>query len=318
MVTKKKKADADALDFEGLAPGSVVRHSCALCLSCIFRLFTEQMNVAPRTAYTEIRRYTPSIAELTARAPSRPFFKPTGEKHPRCPYCDASKRWHARIDLYRIEGGKQTDAARRALVKKLPTKEDQFLISEEKKTAREVFFDWLERLGQSLDFESDEAWMIEAARAYLERREPKTDWAAAFEGTARVRRSQRLAEGWERDGARLFLSPALYNEILLVQYLVSRSHRHGGRTFEGRLTLAELIRRTRMGLRRDAAASGSQTEQHTDRFELLEQLVEQLAGGDRTVKLHYILDRRDLLDKARAIYAGEEGGKEGRGKRLKG
>lgn len=304
MVTKRTKAGDDALDLTGFPPGAVVRHTRALCLSCIFRLFTEQLNLAPRTAYTEIRRYTPTTTEMTTREPARPFFNPTGERNARCPYCDASKRWHARIDLYRIEGGKATDGARRALVKTLPTKENQFLISEEKKSAREVFFDWLERLGRRLDFESDEAWMKEAARAYLERREPKTDWAAAFDGVARVRRSQRLEEGWERDGARLFLAPTLYDEILLVQYLVSRSHRHGGRTFEGRLTLGELIRRTRAVLHRDAQQpAAAQSAPPADRFDLLEQMVEQLTGGDQTVKLHYLLDRRDLLDRARAVYA---------------
>ena len=54
-----------------------------------------------------------------------------------------------------------------------------------------------------------------------------------------------MSEGWERDGARLFLAPSLYSEALLIQYLVSRSHAHGGLTLEGRLTLMELIRRLR-------------------------------------------------------------------------
>jgi hypothetical protein len=307
----KSKAGNDAPDFGALPAGSVVRQTRSLCLACIFGLFTEQMGLAPRTAYTEIRRYAPTPTELTARDPQRPFFEPTGERNPRCPYCDAAKRWHARLDLYRVEGGRQTDAARRALVRSLPVKDDQFVFIEEKRTAREVFFDWLERLGQELDFEDDAAWMMRAARAYLERREPKTDWGALFDGASRVRRSHRLEEGSERDGARLFLAPRLYSEVLVVQYLVSRSHRHGGRTFEGRLTLPELLGRTRAGLRQDAAAGASQTAvpaaatqpaAPADRFDLLEQLVEQLAGGDRTIKLYYILDRRDLLDKARAAY----------------
>ncbi|HZI18616.1 MAG TPA: hypothetical protein VEY09_08465 [Pyrinomonadaceae bacterium] len=304
---KSKKAAGEAPDFGALPAGFVVRHGRSLCLACVFGLFTEQLGLAPRTAYAQVRRYNPTPAELTAREPRRPFFDATeGERHPRCPYCDASKRWHALLTLYRVEGGRQTDAARRALVKSLPTKDEQFVVTEEKRTAREVFFDWLERLGQGLDFEDEEAWMRAAARAYLERREPKTDWSAAFDSAAaRVRRSQRLEEGWERDGARLFLAPQLYNEVLVVQYLVSRSHRHGGRTFEGRLTLPELLRRTRTGLRQqapDADMPAPTAEPPPDRFDLLEHLVEQLAGGDRTVKLHYILDRRDLLDKARTAY----------------
>src|SRR5215204_4374817 len=169
----KATAPKDVLDFGEFPAGSVTRHEVTLCLSCIFKLFTNQMGLAPRTAYNEIRRYAPTVGELTAREPARPFFKPAGEKNPHCPYCDAPKRWHARLGVYRVEGGKASDAARRALVKKLPTKDEQFLIGEERKTAKQVFFEWLERLGQRLDFEDDAAWMLAAARSYLERREPK-------------------------------------------------------------------------------------------------------------------------------------------------
>jgi hypothetical protein len=267
-----------------------------LCLSCIYKLFTNQLGLAPRTAYNEIRRYAPTVGELTAREPQRPFFKPTGQKNPHCPYCDAPKRWHAQLRVYRVEGGKASDAARRALVKKLPTKDEPFLIGEEKKTAKQLFFEWLERLGQSLDFEDDAAWMPVAARAYLERREPKADWAAAFDGARAVRRSQRIEEGWEREGARLFLAPALYNDVLLVQYLVSRSHRHGGRTFEGRLTLPDLVGRMRRGGHLDAQGITDR-----DRFDVLEQLVEHLTGGDAPARLHFITDRRELLERAKEV-----------------
>lgn len=292
----KAKASQDVLDFGGFPAGSVTRHEVTLCLSCIFKLFTNQLGLAPRTAYNEIRRYAPTVEELTSRDPQRPFFKPTDGKSSHCPYCDAPKRWHAAVRVYRVEGGKASDAARRALVKKLPTKDEQFLITEEKKAARQVFFEWLERLGQTLDFEDDATWMLAAARAYLERRAPKTDWAAAFEGARAVRRSQRIEEGWERDGARLFLAPALYNDVLLVQYLVSRSHRHGGRTFEGRLTLPDLVGRLRRGGHLDAQGITDR-----DRFDVLEQLVEHLTGGDAPARLHFITDRRELLDRARDV-----------------
>ena len=293
----KAKAPKDVLDFGEFPAGSVTRHEVTLCLACIFKLFTQQLGLAPRTAYNEIRRYAPTVEELTARDPQRPFFKPSDEKNPRCPFCDAAKRWHAALRVHRVEGGKASDAARKTLIKRLPAKDEQFQIHEEKRTARQVFFEWLERLGQELDFETDASWMPAAARAYLQRRDPKTDWAEAFGGVRQVRRSQRLDEGWERDGARLFLAPTLYNDVLLVQYLVSRSHRHGGRTFEGRLTLRELARGMRRGGHLEAHGIESR-----DEFEILEQLVEHLTGGDATARLHFIVDRRDLLDTAREVY----------------
>src|SRR4051812_16638652 len=225
----KAKQARDVLDFSGFPAGSVSRQDVTLCLACIFRLFTNQLGLAPRTAYDEIRRYSPTVEELTAREPQRPFFKSSDA---RCPYCDAARRWHAPVSVYRVEGVKAADSARRALVKNLPTKDGRVQLDEQKKTSKQVFFEWLERLGQELDFADEGAWLRDAARGYLQRREPKTDWAAVFEGARAVRRSQRLGEGFERDGARLFLAPALYNDVLLVQYLVSRSQAHGGVTSE--------------------------------------------------------------------------------------
>ena len=292
VATKKKRE----LDLSEFPPGTVAEYTRLLCLACIFDLFTKQMRLAPRTAYSEIKRHAPTVAELTATVPVRPYFD-SDEKHPRCPYCNAAKRWHARFDTYRIEGVKAADAPRRAFVKSLPKTEEQFLVIEVRSTRRAVFFEWLDDLGRTLDF-TDDAWLLAATRAYLERNDPKTDWAAAFDGLRAVRRSHRLEEGWERDGARLFLAPPLYHDALLVQYLVSRSHAHGGLTMEGRLTLHELVRRLRHAgyLAAHGAAEG-------DQFEALEKLIEDLTGGDAPVKLYYVVDRRDFLDKVKTVYA---------------
>jgi hypothetical protein len=118
-----------------------------------------------------------------------------------------------------------------------------------------------------------------------------------FEGLRSVRPSSRLSEGWECDGARLFLAPALYNESLLVQYLVSRSHVHGGRTLEGRLTLLELLRRMRKG-----GYLSAHGIEGADQFELFEKLIDEVAGSG-ALKFYYIVDRREFIDKVKAVYA---------------
>lgn len=293
MATAQKKRD---LDFSDFPPGTVNTYTRLVCLACIFDLFTKQLGLAPRTAYSEIKRHAPTAAELTALEPTRPYFD-SEEKHPRCPYCDAAKRWHARLDTFRIEGNKSTDAPRRALVKLLPKSEDQFTMIETRSTKRDIFFSWLDALGQQLDFTND-SWLVAAARAMLERKEPKTDWSEIFSNVRAVRRSQRLAEGWEHEGTRLYLSPPLYADALLIQYLVSRSQAHGGITFEGRLTLVELVRRLRYSGQLDAQGI---TER--DQFEVLEQLIENLTGGATPAKLYFLVDRRDFLDKVKTVYS---------------
>ena len=131
---------------------------------------------------------------------------------------------------------------------------------------------------------------------FLSRKEPKTDWRSAFEQTRSIRRSRRLEGSWEVDRGRLFLVPHLFDELLLVQYLISRSHRAGGLTLEGRYTLPELIIRLRnSGYLRavDVAAKNAD--------DALEQLVSYLGGGENPVKFYHILDRRDLLSKVKNL-----------------
>ena len=293
MSTAKQKQE---LDLSAFPPGSVTEYSTLVCLACTFDIFTTQLGLAPRTAYSEIKKYSPTVAELTAPKALPPFFD-SEEKHPHCPYCQAAKRWHARFDTTRIEGGKTTDAARRQLLKSLPKKDNQVEVIEVKSDKRTVFFDWLDTLLGKVDLD-DEAWLLETARAYLARLEPKTDWAEIFAGLRAIRRSQRLDAGWEKDGSRLFLATQVYSEVVIVQYLLSRSHVHGGRTLEGRLTLQDLIRRLRYGgyLEAKEISPG-------DQFETLEQLLEKLSGGSGNVKLYYLVDRRDFLEKVKSVYA---------------
>ena len=283
------------LDFSEFPPGTVTDYTTLVCLACIFDIFTKQIGLAPRSAYAEIKRYMPTVEELTSRQAVRPFFD-SEEKHPRCPYCDAAKRWHARLDTHCIEGGKTTDAPRRKLVKSIEKKGDQFAVTEVKSDRRRAFFDWLDTLRISLDL-SEPEWLLAATKSFLERKEPKQDWDSVFEGLRSIRPSARLEDGWEHEGTRLFLSPALYNESLLVQYLVSRSHEHGGRTLAGRLTLQELIRRMRRGGYLEAHKITD-----TDQFEIFEKLIDEV-GGSGKVKLYFIVDRREFLDKVKSVYA---------------
>ena len=289
--SKKKPAKADqaAFDFATLLPGTVETSTRTLCLACIWKLFTKQLKLSPNAALAAIKKYEPSVAELTAEPPERPFFHPE-KREPQCPYCEAAERSHATLAIYRIVGSRATDAVRKVCFAKLP-KTGQALIIEEKSARQSVVFHWLESLASRLDLANDD-WLLHAAQALLEKREPKTDWPTVIAAAQRVQRSFRLESGWEADGNRLFLAPDLWNEVLLFQYLLSRSQHGGGRTFEGRLTLGELLGRLR---RRHYFADHA--IESGDINDVLEALVESLDPGTATVRLYFVVDRRDLLQK---------------------
>jgi len=161
-------------------------------------------------------------------------------------------------------------------------------VIEEKSTERDALYQWLAKTSASLDLES-RGWLLEAARRWMGRCSPKEDWTAIFKQIRFLRRSRRLEEGFEVEAHCLYLAPVLFDEVLLIQYLLSRSHKAGGQTFEGRLTLLDLFQRLRGGgyLRRMGIAAGNPSE-------ALEQLLETL-GGEGRMKFHYVADRREFL-----------------------
>ena len=147
------------------------------------------MGLALKTAHLEIKRYTPTLAELYAPAPTRPFFEATAGKDP-CPYCGSPLKWHASIRVHRIESGKATDALRRELVKSLPKSGDQFVLLEQKATGPACVLR-MDRQNQRRH-RFRRSWL--AARDFaplLSRKEPKVDWQAHFDATHSIRRSRR-------------------------------------------------------------------------------------------------------------------------------
>lgn len=290
-TAKKRSAPPAALDLSQFPQESVVAGTHTICLRCVWQVFTRHMRLAPRTAFLEIQRYAPTLEELTAPAAARPYFVPEPVK-PHCPYCGSPSRWHARMLSYRIESGKATDASRRSLVKSLPKSGDQFVVLEQKATQQHAFFEWLEKISEGLNLD-DPGWLREISLHYLGRKEPKVDWHGLFAQTHSIRRSRHLESGWEIDAGRLFLAPSLFDELLLVHYLVSRSHRAGGLTLEGRYTLPELWRRLRNSgyLRAVGVHAGNPSD-------ALEQLLAYLGGGDAPARYYYILDRREFLQTA--------------------
>jgi hypothetical protein len=280
---------AGELDLSGFPPESLATRKTGVCLACALDVLTRHMGLSADRARLEIRRYTPSLEEVslgeaTTAAPARPYFAWPADD---CPYCGAPPRWHAALGIVRIEGGKTTDVPRRALIKKIG-ESASFTVIEEKSTERDALYQWLAKTSASLDLES-RGWLLEATRHWLGRRRPKDDWTTIFKQIRFVRRSRRLDDGFEAEGPCLYLAPVLFDEVLLIQYLLSRSHKAGGLTFEGRLTIQDLFHRLRGGgyLRRMGIAAGNASE-------ALEQLLE-ILGGEGRVKFHYIVDRRDFL-----------------------
>ena len=288
---KARKAAAkpvpDPLDLSEFPPESIVRQTRWLCLACTLDIFTRHLGVAADQAWREIKQYQPAAAELASEVVERPYYKAAGP-HAACPYAGAATKWQAPLSIVRIEGGKATDALRRRLVKRLP-KGGQFFVVEEKSTRREALYEWLAKTSAAVDLSSD-GWLMDAARHWLGRRLPKEDWTGVFSNLRVVRRSQRLAKGYEEERGLLFLAPLLFDEVLLMQYLLSRSHLAGGLTFDGRLTLQGLYLRLRRGgyLRAMGVTTGNPGD-------ALEQLMERL-GGEETLKFHYLVDRRAFLE----------------------
>jgi hypothetical protein len=300
-VARKRQAAVVRIDLSDFPPESVMSSERSLCVACVWQIFTRAMSLAPKTALAEMKRYTPSFEELTSAEPTRPFFTVQDQDNQPCPYCGSPAKWHARIATHRIESGKATDTLRRNLVKSLPTSDGQFVVLEQKATQQHAFFEWLEKIGANLDLD-DPAWLRDVSLHYLSRKEPKVNWQAEFAGVHSIRRWRRgpgqeaPAKSWEVEHDRLVLTPMLFDELLLVQYLVSRSQLAGGLTLERRYTLPELWHRLRhSGYLRFI---GVQANNPSD---ALEQMLEHLSGGEAAARYYYIVDRREHLQRVKAL-----------------
>src|SRR5262250_1817219 len=90
------------VSFETMPQSLVVQQTLTLCLKCAFDFFGKQLKLAPRTAYSELKKHVPEESDFTGASTSRPHFF-EGAVVDRCPYCNASKRWFGRFKASRIE-----------------------------------------------------------------------------------------------------------------------------------------------------------------------------------------------------------------------
>jgi hypothetical protein len=282
-----------AIAWEEIPPQLFNERRLRLCLKCGFDLMTKQMGLAPRTAYSEMKKFVPETASFWSAEPQRPLFRNPEEKVP-CPYCEAAKRWVATLRLVEIEAHQDIAKQAKKLLAAIKKKDEIYTIVSDTRTPVQVFSDWLERLSQRLNFEG-EMWLRDAAIEFLRRREPLADWAGV-ENIRRIFLSHRVSEGWERADNRLYLAPALYADVLVVQYLLGRAHMHGALTFEGRLTPFEFFRRLRRlgyldqrGIEADDPSSA------------LEGAVTKLAEIGQ-IKPYLVIDRNAYLDQLKTVY----------------
>jgi hypothetical protein len=283
------------ISFDSIPRSAISKTTLKICLKCAFDVFTKQLKLTPRTAYSELKKHVPEEVDITGAATSRPhFFGETGVDH--CPYCNGTKRWFAEFHVTRIDAHSSFEKERKKLWSALKKQSDRYALWSPERTQMQIFSEWLERLNRSLRFDDDQ-WLLEAAVSHIKRSAPSNDWETVLAtGVRRVQLSRQVEDTWRYEDGWLYVSPALYGDVIMVQHLISRSHQHGGRTFEGRLTFQELIRRLRrIGYfaAKDIAAS--------EPYEEFEQAIGKLVDSGPGA-VYYAVDRKDYLDKLKSVY----------------
>ena len=283
------------ISFDSIPSSAVSRTALKICLKCAFDVFTKQLKLTPRTAYSELKKHTPEEVDFTGAATSRPhFFSESSLDH--CPYCSGPKRWFAEFQALRIDAHSTFEKERKKLWAVLKKDPERFALWNPERTKMQIFSEWLERLNRSLDFDNEQ-WMLDAAVSHIKRAAPSNDWDTILQnGVRRVQLSRQVEDSWRYEDGWLYVSPALYGDVILVQHLLSRSHQHGGRTFEGRLTFQELNRRLRR--------IGYFDSKDIDAEDLSEGFEQAIAGlvDSGPSAVYYAVDRRDYLDKLKSVY----------------
>lgn len=283
------------ISFESIPRSAVSNTTLKICLKCAFDVFTKQLKLTPRTAYSELKKHVPEEVDITGAATSRPhFFDEPDADH--CPYCNGTKRWFAEFHVTRIDAHSSFEKERKKLWAALKKQPERYALWTPERTQMQIFSEWLERLNRSLNFE-DDRWLLESAVSHIKRSAPSNDWENVLAaGVRRVQLSRQVEDTWHYEDGWLYVSPALYGDVIMVQHLISRSHQHGGRTFEGRLTFQELIRRLRRIGYFEAKGIDS-----SEPYEEFEQAVGRLVDSGPAA-VYYAVDRKDYLNKLKSIY----------------
>ena len=62
------------ISFDTIPSSAVSRTTLKICLKCAFDVFTKQLKLTPRTAYSELKKHVPEEVDITGAATSRPHF----------------------------------------------------------------------------------------------------------------------------------------------------------------------------------------------------------------------------------------------------
>ncbi len=287
-----KKSEINFDSIPGSACSEII---LSICLKCAFDFFTKQLKLAPRTAFSELKKHVPEESDFSGASTARPhFFKSEATKN--CPYCKAAKKWFAEFRAIRIDAHPSFEKERKKLWAGLKKSQERFALWHPERTPMQIFAEWLERLNRQINLE-DNRWLLDTAIETVKRYSPSNIWDEVLsEGVRRVQLSHQVEEAWHYERQWIYVSPLLYGQALMVQHLLSRSHYHGGRTFEGHLTLPEFVGRLRkIGY---LEAQGITTR---DAQEAFEQAIAKLVESGPSA-VYYAVDRNDYLERLKELY----------------
>lgn len=283
------------INFDSIPSSALSVTTLTICLKCAFDFFTKQLKLSAQKAYSELKKHIPEETDFTGASTSRPHFF-LSEEITHCPYCNGPKQWFAQFLAYRIDAHPSFEKERKKLWTALKKEPDRFTLWKPERTSMQIFSEWLDRLNRTLDFE-DDSWLLQIGLEQVKRAAPSNKWDEILaSGVRRIQISRQVEGDWSYEAGILYVSPPIYGDILMVQHLLSRSHLHGGRTFEGRLTLQELIWR----LRRIGYLEARQIEAR-EPYEIFEQAVARLVDSGPAA-VYYAVDRSHYLEKLKTIY----------------
>lgn len=286
---------ASAISFDVLPASAISETRLTICLKCAFDFFTKQLQLAPRTAYNELRKHVPEESDFAGSSTARPHFFDDGTTT-HCPFCNGAKRWFAVFTAYRIDAHSSFEKERKKLWVALKKAPDRYTLWQPERTQMQIFSEWLDRLKRAIDFDHDD-WLLKVGVETIKRAAPSNDWDEILKsGVERVQLSRQVEEDWHYENRWLYVAPALYGDVLMIQHLLSRSHLHGGRTFEGRLTLQEFMKRLRrIGYFEAREIKGD------DAYEDFELAIQRIVDSGPAA-VYYAVDRGNYLEKLKSVY----------------
>ena len=273
---------------------SIPRSACkritvSICLKCTFEFFSDEIGLDPIACCEQLKEHTPEEEDITGAATTRPHFFSRASKDT-CPYCKAPDTWIAPFKVLRVNIHNNFVKKFEKAISDLEEDPDRYIYWESNSGPEGAFDDLIQTMGRSAGMKEIErrTFMVLSAIAWLS---PSFKLDRIMNKPIRDIRLSNKTDSWSYMDGILSLSPKVYGDAFILEYLATRKYAEPGARTSSRQSLSEFM----ADLKHAGYHSARDLDKRNDHNAFNKALESIMTEGPKSV--YYIVDREIYLRK---------------------